>query len=603
MKLLFLWIVVTAVASPPTTAPPGTRVNGERPIVFPRVSPDGRWWARTEPGEGAQLVVCATVTAECRHLPLPSASEGGVVWMGNRAVLVGGASEGLLRVDLVRWEVEPFGEVAGRVVVLAASDDAATVLVRGSDGTARMDTIGSDGRVSRRFGEAGFLGWVTSDQSRAYIADIVLASQGGPLLLDVRPVGGGRPVRHVWTPFSPAVTDDEALWMAGWSRSGYLVRRIDRFSNHVVLESPAPVVGLSVARGGELLAVATESDRIRWSLGGPPAFADMVLDQVAGDVVKWQFGDDYAVAEVQSPSDRGSLWIADVRGARRLWSAAAPGHAGTAELVSTRSGEVIPAVVLRPDDGPGPWPTIVWLHGGPWNERNHFAWDDQLQRFADLGYAVVAPNFHGSSVTASALRKSGRGLLDTVRADVEDTARWAVDQGVAAPGRLAVAGVSFGGMMALDTVTGPAGFTCAVSIDGPSALVGPEAHHWPASRKERRVHSPLHHVSDPAGPVLLLQGSRDDVVEPGAAVRFARAAEEARRPVTLVVVPRGGHSPSSWPLADRVAAAVVEAQFLAGCLGGRAEGWDAIPPDATLEIPIGADLLPGWRDRAPASGR
>lgn len=186
-----------------------------------------------------------------------------------------------------------------------------------------------------------------------------------------------------------------------------------------------------------------------------------------------------------------------------------------------------------------------------------------------------------------------REVVALAHADVVDAAGWAVATGVATPGRLAVAGVSFGGLLALELLATDPSFACGLSVNGPTTLVGPGADPWPVPRRIERAHSPLHHLGDLAGPALVVQGTRDEVVDPAGADRFAATAAATGRPVILARIPGGGHAVGSWSVSDQVAEAIVEARFLAGCLGGRAEPWEALPPDATLEVPVGADLV-GW---------
>jgi fermentation-respiration switch protein FrsA (DUF1100 family) len=80
------------------------------------------------------------------------------------------------------------------------------------------------------------------------------------------------------------------------------------------------------------------------------------------------------------------------------------------------------------------------------------------------------------------------------------------------------------------------------------------------------------HLRDP---VLVWHGEQDEQVPMRSIEGFVEAAQLA-----------------GAPREDRDALSVITARFLAGCLGGRAEEWDALPAGAVLEVE-GADRLPG----------
>jgi dipeptidyl aminopeptidase/acylaminoacyl peptidase len=65
-----------------------------------------------------------------------------------------------------------------------------------------------------------------------------------------------------------------------------------------------------------------------------------------------------------------------------------------------RDGLIIPAFLTTPPAdkyGPGPYPTLIEPHGGPW-ARDDLSWDPGgwTQYFASRGYAVLQPQFRGS---------------------------------------------------------------------------------------------------------------------------------------------------------------------------------------------------------------
>ncbi|MBU4038707.1 MAG: S9 family peptidase, partial [Alphaproteobacteria bacterium] len=75
-----------------------------------------------------------------------------------------------------------------------------------------------------------------------------------------------------------------------------------------------------------------------------------------------------------------------------------PASLGTTQMVSykARDGLDIPAFLSRPPAsfGPGPWPTVIMPHGGPWS-RDQLDWDGSWWRqlLTSRGYAVLQPQF------------------------------------------------------------------------------------------------------------------------------------------------------------------------------------------------------------------
>ena len=70
-----------------------------------------------------------------------------------------------------------------------------------------------------------------------------------------------------------------------------------------------------------------------------------------------------------------------------------------------------------------------------------------------------------------------------------------------------------------------------------TTLVGP----WPQDEAVYRERSPIHHLADLHGELLLLQGADDMVVKENQATRMAEALSALGKAVELVVYPGEGH--------------------------------------------------------------
>jgi dipeptidyl aminopeptidase/acylaminoacyl peptidase len=95
-------------------------------------------------------------------------------------------------------------------------------------------------------------------------------------------------------------------------------------------------------------------------------------------------------------------------------------------------------------------PMVVLVHGGPWVRGGTWDWDAEAQFLASRGYAVLEPEFRGSTGYGKQLFLAGWkqwGLK--MQDDVADATRWAIAQGYAAPQRICIAGASYGGYATL----------------------------------------------------------------------------------------------------------------------------------------------------------
>ena len=128
-------------------------------------------------------------------------------------------------------------------------------------------------------------------------------------------------------------------------------------------------------------------------------------------------------------------------------------------------------LTVPPDLEPRTLPTVVNPHGGPW-ARDSWGFDPEVQFLASRGYAVLQTNFRGSAgfgrrFLEASFRQWGLAMQD----DISDGVRWAVDEGIADPMRVAIYGGSYGGYAALAGLTKtPELYACGISYVGVSNL-------------------------------------------------------------------------------------------------------------------------------------
>ncbi|MBC9034074.1 S9 family peptidase [Sphingomonas sp. JC676] len=115
-------------------------------------------------------------------------------------------------------------------------------------------------------------------------------------------------------------------------------------------------------------------------------------------------------------------------------------------------GTSIPGYLTLPPGSDGKnLPAIVMPHGGP-TARDEWGFDWLSQFFASRGYAVLQPNYRGSSGFGERwFKQNGFKSWRTAIGDVNDGGRWLVAQGIAAPSKLSIVGWSYGGYAALQS--------------------------------------------------------------------------------------------------------------------------------------------------------
>ena len=134
-------------------------------------------------------------------------------------------------------------------------------------------------------------------------------------------------------------------------------------------------------------------------------------------------------------------------------------------------GQEVEGWIMKPAVGEAPYPTILYVHGGP-NAAfgNSFAADFQL--LAGAGFAVLFINPRGSTGYGS---KFGTDLnLHWGDVDYEDQMAgvdYAIEKGIADPEHLGMYGLSYGGYMTCWTIGQTRRFKAAVSENPVSDLV------------------------------------------------------------------------------------------------------------------------------------
>lgn len=289
--------------------------------------------------------------------------------------------------------------------------------------------------------------------------------------------------------------------------------------------------------------------------------------------------------------------------------------------ITSRDGLTLPSYLTLPagsaregsDRPDAPVPMVLLVHGGPW-ARDSYGFNSTHQMLANRGYAVLSVNFRGSTGFGKSFLNAANlqwGLK--MHDDLIDAVDWAVEQGIAAKDKVAIMGGSYGGYATLAGLTfTPDVFACGVDIVGPSnleTLLSTIPPYWAPLVKtfhERmgnpeteeglallKAASPLYKADQITKPLLIAQGANDPRVKQDESDQIVSAMKSADIPVTYVLYPDEGHG-FAKP-ANSIAFFAVAENFLAECIGGRAETLGDVLEPSTAEIVEGADHVKGLK--------
>jgi dipeptidyl-peptidase-4 len=237
------------------------------------------------------------------------------------------------------------------------------------------------------------------------------------------------------------------------------------------------------------------------------------------------------------------------------------------ELVSltNRNGVTLYGAVYRPPStfGEGPFPTLVYVYGGPHAQLVTNGWgmtvSMRAQYLRSVGFLVFVLDNQGSA--RRGLHFEGVIKHDMGRVEVEDQVdgvRWLVEQGLADPERVGVYGWSYGGYMALMCL-GRAPETFKVAIAGAPVTHwdGYDTHYTErymgtpqTNVEDYQRSSPMHYVDQMTGKLMLVHGLIDENVHFRHTARLINALIKARKPYDLMLFPDERHMPRA--LADRI---------------------------------------------------
>jgi dipeptidyl aminopeptidase/acylaminoacyl peptidase len=236
-----------------------------------------------------------------------------------------------------------------------------------------------------------------------------------------------------------------------------------------------------------------------------------------------------------------------------------------------RDGLEIPALLTLPAGTPkgAKVPLVVLVHGGPYVRGSAWGWDPESQFLASRGYAVLEPEFRGSTGFGTKHFTAGWkqwGLK--MQDDIADGARWAIAQGIADPKRICIAGASYGGYATLmGLINDPDLYKCGIDWVGVTDIQLLYDGHWSAKSDMSEVWkkygmpelvgdpvkdaaqlaatSPLRQAARIRQSLLMAYGGADQRVPIYHGTQFRDAVTKTNKQVEWISYPEEGHG---WTL-------------------------------------------------------
>ncbi|WP_229445500.1 S9 family peptidase [Massilia sp. Leaf139] len=211
-----------------------------------------------------------------------------------------------------------------------------------------------------------------------------------------------------------------------------------------------------------------------------------------------------------------------------------------------------------------------WCTAAPYVRGTTWGWDPETQFLASRGYAVLEPEYRGSTGYGAAHFKAGWkqwGLA--MQDDIADGARWAVAQGYGDPKRICIAGASYGGYATLmGLVNDPDLYKCGVDwvgvtdinlmYDGHWSFLSDLSDQWKQygmpdligdqvkDALQLRATSPIQQAARITAPLLLAYGSNDRRVPIYHGRKFLDTVKPHNKQVEWIEYEDEGHG---WRLA------------------------------------------------------
>ena len=415
-------------------------------------------------------------------------SAGRLLGEGSDEQMTGGMRAVFKPIEVVRTFPESDDFIAQEYIFAAEQSVKPGALFRVDSRSGRRTVI-SQGKPEAADNE----GWVVDNRG---VARVFVATSKGMSRIYYR-TGPDAPWRKIdeysifkgdhWVPLMIG-EDDKTLYVTSWKGrdKGAIVRYDPETGKFGDVLAAHPQVDLNdlVISQGRVLGVRYEADRggTAWfdeTLASVQAAVDKTFPASVNLISASRDRTRFVITTISDVSP-GSFYFFDRKAGKLEWMADRmpwidPKKMSPVRPVryTARDGLEIPAYLTVPKDSSGKGlPMVVMVHGGPWVEGDLWYFNPEVQFLASRGYAVLQPNFRGTTRFgwkhfSSSFRQWGLTMQD----DITDGVRWAIAQGVADPKRICIYGASYGGyatMMGL--AKDPDLYRCGVNYVGVTDL-------------------------------------------------------------------------------------------------------------------------------------
>ena len=600
---------VPAWADKPSTAPPAkisTADFAALPVLRrPLLSPDGRQIAARSTLAGkTNLVILDADRPEqaASVIPLGEANVAALRWAGNRRLLLTAQSTQkfagfdipflrLLAIDTPNGnsrivDRKSRGIFAGDVLYTDPTGSWALVASQNNTGVypsvKRVDLATGDASLVEK-ARYGVWDWYADDKG---VVRVGIAYEGRRWTLWYRNVAG-EPLKKIRGKFASA--DDSAVdrVIFGADSAGWIItnERTGRFGlyrynfdsgavGEAIFEHPqVDLEDVTYDRiTGKIIAISYQDDRSRTMWLDPKRKAlQQRLDRALPDGVNVVVGrsDDDMRYLVWSGggADPGRYFLLDRKTSKMHpvvdpYQRIDPAQLAAVKPVryQARDGLGIPGYLTLPRGRDAKnLPLIVMPHGGPFI-RDEWTYDPLVQFLANRGYAVLQPQFRGSTGYGKDFVAKGYGEFGKkMQDDLDDGVDWLVKSGQVDPKRVCIVGLSYGGYAALwGAVRNPKRYRCAASWAGVSDLraqVRYDRKLFSATRyyREWRTQvggegkvdlgavSPITFADRLKVPVLIGHGEKDETVPAKQSHAMVQALAKAQAKVTPIFYKESGH--------------------------------------------------------------
>ena len=517
----FLLALFFSAAVPAFAAPSVEELFQAPRFAYMVISPDGKNIAALAPVAGRQNVVVIDVETR-KPRPITAFNERDIVsvsWINSRRVLMRTGSIGVQAFDyrggalfaididgsdqrlLAQSGDERGGSMTfsrGASVVRTLPGEGDDVILRESVSISRQ-RAGGIFRVDTRKGTDKSLDFGKPDAGNG--ESWVVDPKGVPRVLSVFAEGRVRihyragpdaPWQKLdefsqteprWLPLAIAADDKHILVADRRARDKSAIVRYDpatkTFGDILAQHPQVDLYGL-VYSDGIPVGVRFDADRpgTAWfdeELARLQANVDSALPDTVNSM-NWSRDRSKVLVYAYSDTVPGAYYLLDRKAGKMEWLVDRSPQIKSADLAKMRpvrytahDGLEIPAYLTLPTSGGVKnLPLVVMVHGGPWVSGDSWGFNPEVQFLATRGYAVLQPNFRGTTRYGWKHFRSSFGQWGlAMQDDITDGVKWAVEQGIADPRRVCIYGASYGGyatMMGL--AKDPDLYRCGVNYVG-----------------------------------------------------------------------------------------------------------------------------------------